>query len=364
MSGSSFDQWALPPGSLVRSTNRRQVLTMGIGATAAAVLTRPGLSAAAQATPAEETTVETRVYELPGDDAYPNGIAFDPVTDLFYVGNTEDGTILRGDVESGEVEVFSEGGADGRGPVFGLELDGTGNLYVAARPAEVFVYDTVGGGLRGRFANGRDSDGRTQEIAIAPDGAAYVTDATTPVVYRISPEAVTGAATASADGGTTGAPARDLEVFVDLVGTPFAYRDGAEADGINADGIVVTPDGEYLLVVQPNTGRLYRIAVATKEVVAVDLGGATLARGNGMDLDGRTLYVVLIEDGSIVPVAMADDYASGVAGEGIVDRSLDRPTAIAVIGDGTALVANHQASPPDPPELPFVVSRLTLPPTE
>ncbi len=320
-----------------------------------APLTAAGVPAASatQGTPAGGPSAETRVYELPGDDVYPNGIAVDAAANAFYVGNTEDGTVLRGDLETGEMAVFSEGGADDRGPVFGMELDEGGRLYLAARPDRVFVYDTADGALLGRFATGRE-ESRLQEIALAPDGAAYLTDAADPVLYRIPPGAAAGA-------GTGSAPTAELDPFLDFTGTAFAYQDGADLAGINADGIVATRDGAYLLIVQPNTGKLYRVAVATREVVAVDLGGATLERGNGMDLAGQTLYVVRIEDGLVVPVTMAEDFASGVVGEPVADPTFDRPTAIALVGDGTALVANHQASPPDPAELPFVVTRLVLP---
>ena len=46
-------------------------------------------------------------YALPGEEVYPEGIAYRPETGEFFVGSTTDGTILRGVVGGGdEAEVF------------------------------------------------------------------------------------------------------------------------------------------------------------------------------------------------------------------------------------------------------------------
>ena len=61
---------------------------------------------------------------------------------------------------------------------------------------------------------------------------------------------------------------------------------------INANGIAVAPDGRSLLVVQSNTGFLFRVAPDRRGRHAVDLGGTLLTNGDGLLVEGRTLYAV------------------------------------------------------------------------
>jgi sugar lactone lactonase YvrE len=72
------------------------------------------------------------IYELPGEQVYPEGITFDETENVFYVGSTNDGTIFRGNIDTGGVEVFSEGGADGRTTAIGMDIDDQDRLFVAA----------------------------------------------------------------------------------------------------------------------------------------------------------------------------------------------------------------------------------------
>ena len=62
--------------------------------------------------------------------------------------------------------------------------------------------------------------------------------------------------------------------------------------GFNLNGIAAAKDGRALLAVQSNTGLLFRINPRTGVTRQVDLGGATLANGDGLLLAGRVLFVV------------------------------------------------------------------------
>lgn len=312
----------------------------------------------AQAAQPTDPTTGTLTYTLPGDQVFPEGIAYDAVANAFYVGSTDDGTIFRGDLETGEVTVFAEGGIDGRTAITGVRVDREGRLYAAGRrTGQVFVYDTLGGGLLGRFDNGLDNDETlVNDIAVTPDGAAYVTDSFSPFLYRIAPEALSATSRAGAEVATD-----QLDVFVDFTGTVFEYE-----TGFNANGIVSTPDGTYLLIVSFNSGRLYRVEVNTKSVTEIELGGAVLTGGDGMALDGQELYVVRDDQATIAHVTLADDFASGSIGEEFTDQTFDYPTTMALLGDGTALVVNSQLDMQSgsQPNLPFTVSRITLPTEE
>ena len=127
-----------------------------------------------------------KVWELPGDAVYPEGVAYDEATGDFYVGSTGDGTIFRGNVEGGEVEVFSEAGADGRAVAVGMKVDAAGRLFVAGGPTgTVWVYDTATGGLLGQFSNGLTEGTFLNDVAIDILGNAYVTDSFNPALYII-----------------------------------------------------------------------------------------------------------------------------------------------------------------------------------
>ena len=312
---------------------------------------------AAQATPdATPALGGARLFELPGEAVYPEGVAYDQDSNAFFVGSSADGTIYRGDVATGEVTVFSEAGADGRTSAAGMKIDQQGRLVVAGGPiGAVWVYDLAGGNLLAQFRNDLP-EGATflNDVAITPAGDAYVTDSFSPTLYRIPADALAGeVATPSA----TPEAGNALEAFVAFADTPFAYQ-----EGFNANGIVATADGAFLLVVQANTGNLYRIDAATGAVTQVTLEGGALTNGDGMLLDGRLLYVVRNQDEQIVPVGLGEDFATGTLSEPFTDPSFNFPTTIARY-DTCLLVVNSQfgAQQTGQPELPFTVSAIPIP---
>lgn len=61
--------------------------------------------------------------------------------------------------------------------------------------------------------------------------------------------------------------------------------------GFNVNGIDATPDGKTLILVQSNTGKLFTADPETGMTHLIDLGGATVASGDGILLVGHTLYV-------------------------------------------------------------------------
>ncbi len=145
-----------------------------------------------------------------------------------------------------------------------------------------------------------------------------------------------------------------MEPWFDFRETPISYR-----EGFNLNGITATEDGRFLITVQFNTGRLYRIDTETREITEIDLGGETLKTGDGLLLDGRTLYVVRESPGEIVPVRLSEDFASGTAGEAFSDPSFRFPTTIAGYED-RLLVVNSQLNTTRP-KLPFTVSSVPIP---
>ena len=134
--------------------------------------------------------------------------------------------------------------------------------------------------------------------------------------------------------------------------------------GFNLNGIVVSSSGQYLFTVQSNTGTLYRIDIATKEIVQLDVGGATFPAGDGLWLHGNSLYVLQNQQELITEIGVQPNQASGTVVSQTTDESFQFPTSL-VGARGRMLVVNSQfdrrgATAP-PPVLPFTVSVIPIP---
>jgi DNA-binding beta-propeller fold protein YncE len=127
-------------------------------------------------------------YTLPGDAVFPEGIAYQDDSGVFYVGSTTDGTVFRGRIEDSAASPFLTGGEDGRSTAIGMKVDPLGRLYVAGGGTGlVFVYDTATGELIRSFATGFGGPQFLNDVALTPNGDAFVTDSLRPVLYRIPP---------------------------------------------------------------------------------------------------------------------------------------------------------------------------------
>jgi DNA-binding beta-propeller fold protein YncE len=287
------------------------------------------------------------IRTLPEDaPVYPEGIAADNESGAFYVSSFSDGSIFRGDVTEEDVKPFLAGGQDGRTQAIGLKLDDEGRLYIAGGfTGKVFIYDTASKELVSSFD--APNAGFLNDLAINPQtGDTYITDSFVPTLWRIS-------------GG-------QLKPWLDLSHTPIRYR-----EGFNLNGIVSTPDGRYLLTVQSNTGKLYRIDTQTEQVTPVDLGGAKLTNGDGLVLTGNTLYVIR-NQGFITKISLGNNFKSGEVVEDNItvpsptdEVDGDFPTTGALVS-GRLLVVNSQFDEGGPaggagPERPFTVSAMPAP---
>ena len=303
-------------------------------------------SAPASSAPSSSGPSNAGVYNLPGTGVFPEGIT--AADDTFYVTSTSDGAVFRGTVGSPDVSVFLPGGADGRTGAAGIDVtddDDRPDYLVIAGGAtgKVWVYDANSGDLVATFTNGLGPDATfLNDVAIADHGDAFVTDSRSPALYRIPFDQIVA--------GTQDAP---METFVNFDGSPFVY-----GEGFNANGIVENDDESALIVVQSSTGNLYRIDKTSKEVTQVDLGGATLMNGDGMEMDDDTVYVVRNRDGLISKVDLDDDGRRGsVTGE-ITDPSFAYPTTVAAVDDRLLVVNSQFDKRGGEPVEPFTVSSV------
>jgi sugar lactone lactonase YvrE len=228
-----------------------------------AVLVLAALGSLSVASPPATAARSTERIPLP-DGFQPEGIHVSP-DGTFYAGSILDGTILQGDVKTGQSHVLVTPPA-GRLSA-GMEVH-DGLLYVAGGPTGVFVYDAATGGSVRAFSVGA---GDFVNDVVVTEDAAWFTDSFAAVLYRLP---------LSEDG----TPATALET-VPVTGD---FTLGA---GFNLNGIEATPDGSALISVQSNTGDLFRIDPATGRATLIDLGGDSLLAGDGLLFAGRTLYV-------------------------------------------------------------------------
>ncbi|HEX2916294.1 MAG TPA: SMP-30/gluconolactonase/LRE family protein [Chloroflexia bacterium] len=282
-------------------------------------------------------------YILPGSQVFPEGVAYQQGTDYFYVSSNADGTIFRGNLKQAETQVFLPGGTDGRTTATGMKVDKEGRLYVSgASSGLVFVYDTRTGNLLFKASDGQTAT-FVNDVALTKAGDAYFTDSVSPFIYRVS---------------SNGHNSFTFEKWLDLTGSPVVYQ-----PGFNLNGIDATPDGKYLITVQSNTGKLFRINLHTRQVTEIDLGGATVTNGDGILLKGHTLYVMRNANALLVKIKLSGDYSSGKIISSTTDPSFAYPTTIAE-AKGRLLVVNSQFNKRGPnltPQLPFTVSSIKKP---
>ena len=335
-----------------RRPARFLVAAVAAGALAAATPTAfgtptaPAASASVVASAENETRPST--YELPGRDVFPEGIAL--LSGEFYVTSTADGTVFRGDVDRERADVFLPGGRDGRTTAVGIKATATRLIIAGGGTGQVWVYDHTSGDLVARFSNGLGGqDGRTfvNGRDVAPNGDVLVTDSTRPV-----PDRIPAAAVAKGKPGTV----QRLKVSRGFRGTPFEYR-----EGFNANGIVATPDGRYVLVVQSNTGSLFRIRLSDRAVTRVRLD-EPLTAGDGLALtNDRTLYAVRNSAERVVEVKLSPAYRRGRTVSSTTDESFRFPTTAAIGGDRLLLVNSQFDQRGGDPVEPFTVSAIPLP---
>lgn len=278
----------------------------------------------------DEAPRVTTAYELPGERAYPEGIALDTRTGDTYVGSYSTGAIYRATADAERAEVFLPEGADGRKTANGLKVDGSGRLWVTDSTAGVAVYDTASRALIARFDVPGAEPRFVNDVAITQDGTAYLTDSVRAVVYRVTPEQVRAVA---AQGGRG-----ELTPRFELGGV----LEPREPGSFNLNGLVADPSGRYLLVVDMVGGDLYRVDLTAEAPIRkVELHGGDLTNGDGLELRGDTLWAVHNTTNSISRWTLTEDGASARLDERLTDETLSIPTTLVRDGERTLVVASQ-----------------------
>lgn len=305
----------------------------------AAALLVLGVAAAAPAVAGASEGGQPDVIALP-NGWRPEGVASQGR--WLYAGSIPTGDIWRADRTTGQGSVFIDA-PTGRAAI-GLEVDeARGWLWVAGGGSgKVFVYDLkTGADVATLTMPVPGAATFINDIQVNRD-AAWVTDSANAVLYRVplARHAIAGPAARVPLGG--------------------AWKQVA---GTNANGIVDTPDGKALLMVNTTSGVLYRVGFdGVAEAVTVEgapNGLGTLPNGDGMYRRGDTMWVVQNRLNRVVQVDLGHDGRQAEVEQVLTDSRLDVPATVTVSG-GSAYAVNARFGVPGPDTAAYSIIRLPL----
>lgn len=280
-----------------------------------------------------------RAAAFPDTIALPNGWQPEGVATGrgIYAGSLANGAIYAANLRTGAGEILYAGQA-GRSAA-GLAFDRRTNYIYAAGASTgmAYVYDAATGAEVGAYTLATGASFIND--AIVTRDAVYFTDSTRAAYYQLP----------LGPGGAL--PAPDAVQTIPLTG------DFVLANGFNANGIEATPDGRSLIIVNSTTGTLYLVDAVSGVATAIDLGGATVTNGDGLLLQGRTLYVVRNQNNEIAVIRLAPDYGSGTLVDTLTSASFDVPTTLAAFGNGLYAV-NARFGNPSPATAAYSIVRL------
>jgi sugar lactone lactonase YvrE len=247
---------------------------------------------------------------------------------VIYAGSLANGAIYAADLRTGEGSILVPG-QTGRVAV-GLSFDArTNSIFVAGgNTGKAYIYDAATGAEVRAYTLVDPPSGTFVNDVIVTRDAAYFTDSARAVYYRIPL-------------GPGGRPADPS-----AVGTIPLSGDFQQVPGFNSNGIEATPNGKELIIVNSTVGALYRVTPQTGVATRIDLGGASVSAGDGLLLQGHTLYVVRNRLNQIAVVELAPNLSSGTIVETITNPNFDIPTTVAAFGNALYAVNARFTTPP------------------
>jgi sugar lactone lactonase YvrE len=265
------------------------------------------------------------------DGFQPEGIAIHGNT--FYVGSIPTGAVVRGNLRTGQVGPLVPGVTDGSKAAIGLKVD-RGRLWVAGGPTgKGFVYSARTGEPLATYQLTTAASTFVNDVVVTRR-AAWFTDSRNQVLYRVPI-------------GPGGRPGTQAQVqAIPLTGAIAATW---VAGQFNTNGIDATPNGKTLVIVQSITGKLFTVTPdgVTREITLTG-GDGNVARGDGILLDGKTLYVVQNTLNKIAVIKLDPRLSSGRITRYITDSDFRVPTTVAEHGNRLYLPNARFGTPPTP----------------
>ena len=243
----------------------------------------------------------------------PEGIAVG-YGHTFYTGSLNGGAIFRGDLRSGEVEMIA---SPGEKMAVGMDFDErSGLLFVAGGVfGTAYIFDGQTGAMRASYQLTDPFISFINDVIVTKE-AAYFTDSSQKQFYRLPL-------------GPAGALPNPAEVQTVPLDDGFDFTLGT----FNANGIEASQDGSTLIIINTGAGRLFRVDPISGAASAIDLGGGSVAFGDGLLLRGHTLYVVQNFLNKIAVVQLKPGFGSGVITAELTSVHFRIPTTAAIFGD-------------------------------
>jgi hypothetical protein len=256
----------------------------------------------------------------------PEGIATSP-GGTFYSGSRANGAVYAGSLRTGEGDILVPGVA-GRVAV-GVDYD-RGRLFVAGGgTGDGFVYDAKTGAEIAMYDFALAGPGTFVNDVIVTRTAAWFTESRSAVLYKVPL-------------GPDGTPGTTFEVV------PLTAL-GSATPPANSNGIDATPNGKTLIIVQSDPGLLFTVDPQTGATNEIELTGGNALNGDGILLDGKTLYVVKNFQNRIAVIELGKGLESGIVITHITKNpGFDIPTTIDEFGKWLYAINARFTTPPTP----------------
>jgi sugar lactone lactonase YvrE len=269
----------------------------------------------------------------------PEGIAISGRT--FYVGSIPSGAVYSGNLRTGSGAILVPGVTDGSRAAIGVEYDRRHDrLFVAGGgTGKGFVYDADDGSLIKEYQLTTASPRFINDVVVTRRGA-FFTDSNNQQLYKI----------ALGSGGRLAGTSETLPLTGDL----------SYSAGFNLNGIDAATNGKWLVVVQSNEGKLFRVNSRTGVTRELALTGGDVSMGDGLLLDGKTLYVVQNFLNRIAVIRVDRRLRSGEIKRHITDPLFDVPTTIDDVGHHTLYAVNSRFGTPSPTTATYNLVRVDV----
>jgi hypothetical protein len=250
-----------------------------------------------------------------------------------YVGSLADGAIAKVNLRSGAVTPLAEG-APGRVTV-GVDYErGRHRIWAAGgNSGQVRAYDARTGALLETY---QLTTGFLNDVVVTRR-AVYVTDSNVQQLIVIPL-------------GRHGALPDPSAAFTLPLTGDLVYQ-----AGFNLNGIVASRG--WLIVVQSNTGQLFRVHPRTGDTTEIDLHGASVTFGDGLEVRGSRLAVVRNQLNEVAVFKLGAHLRSARLVRTLTSPDLDVPTTVA-FSAGRLWAVNARFSTPPTPTTPYWITRL------
>lgn len=289
-----------------------------------------GLRLRLQSLRSAKTSSSELAFRIPDSKLVPEGVAYDARTGGVLVSSQYERKIVRRS-SNGAITDLVGPAQDGIWMVFGLAADAPRRLLWAASTAEetmqragasdtgrtgLFAFDLDSGKLRAKLLPPAGSDATFDDVTVAPDGTAYVSDSANGTISAALP----------------GAAALTMILPPGQLGSP--------------QGMALSADGKLLYVSDYGRG-IFALELKAGIVLRLRVPAAAVLLGfDGLQRSGNCLIAIQngVEPHRVLSLRLASD-GLGIERVQVLEANtplLDEPTLGAVTPDGFLYVANSQ----------------------